>query len=182
VRQRLRDALVVIEIGKTTGSPLQLVEAAVAHKATAEQQARRERDENLRYDHVWCVLDVDSHASLDAAVRLGNREGISLAVSNPCFELWLLLHFQDHTAHVTAAGLVSLLRSHISGYDKHVDCALIGGRYSDAEHRADLLVKRHEQNGTTGENPSTSVHELIKQMLAAAERSVGGSTNIRSRL
>ena len=33
-----------------------------------------------------------------AEVASAGANGIRLAISNPCFELWLILHFQDHTA------------------------------------------------------------------------------------
>jgi hypothetical protein len=50
-------------------------------------------------DEVWCVFDVDEHPKLAEARDQANANGIQLAVSNPCFELWLLLHFQEHRAH-----------------------------------------------------------------------------------
>src|SRR6185436_2146803 len=54
------------------------------------------------YDEVWCVTDVDHYerdgGKVTAAVALAGDD-IKLAVSNPCFELWLLLHHEDCAAH-----------------------------------------------------------------------------------
>lgn len=48
-------------------------------------------------DSAWVVLDGDEHIQNDpqnwhAALQLAEGSDIHLAVSNPCFELWYLLH------------------------------------------------------------------------------------------
>ncbi|MDN5854008.1 MAG: RloB family protein, partial [Actinomycetia bacterium] len=72
-----------IEIDPEAGAPLTLVERAV----------ERSRDDEI--DECWCVYDVEwprNHPNLAQAWRLADRHGIRLAVSNPCFEIWLALH------------------------------------------------------------------------------------------
>src|ERR1035441_9248149 len=59
LRQRER-GLVVLDI-VPGGKPKALVERAVALKKESEQEARRRKDQNLRYDEVWCVFDIDEH-------------------------------------------------------------------------------------------------------------------------
>jgi RloB-like protein len=47
------------------------------------------------------VFDVEwprNHPGLEEAVKQAYANGIKLAVSNPCFESWLILHFQNHAA------------------------------------------------------------------------------------
>ena len=58
--------------------------------------------------HAWAVFDVESagphgqrHAGLDVAVARADRAGIRCAISHPCFELWVILHFRLHTAHLS---------------------------------------------------------------------------------
>ncbi len=47
-------------------------------------------------DEIWLVIDVDRyHEHLPEVARLSVDAGYNLAVSNPCFEYWLLLHFRD---------------------------------------------------------------------------------------
>ncbi len=41
------------------------------------------------------VVDVDRWENLDEIVSRCIKEGFRAAVSNPCFELWLLLHFRS---------------------------------------------------------------------------------------
>jgi hypothetical protein len=78
VRVALREALITIKV-RSGGTPLQLVEQAVAERDVALAEARRERDPNAKWDHVWCVTDVDEHTDLPTALKLAEREGIALA-------------------------------------------------------------------------------------------------------
>jgi hypothetical protein len=53
----------------------------------------------LEGDQLWLVIDRDPQSwkvkSLAAIARECQHKGYFLAVSNPCFELWLLLHSED---------------------------------------------------------------------------------------
>lgn len=148
------------------GDPRALVERAVALRgeAAAEAEARRGRDPNLAYDEVWCVFDVDTHPRADAARQLAAREGVHLAVSNPCFELWLLLHLAEHAAHLTAAQAGRLLRKHLPGYDKHLRFDDFAAGYPDAVRRADSLGRRLADTGPVDGNPSTGVYRLTERI------------------
>lgn len=48
-------------------------------------------------DSLWLVLDVDrwGDKTLSAVCRQAKQKGYQLAISNPCFETWLCLHFGD---------------------------------------------------------------------------------------
>ncbi|WP_241661281.1 RloB family protein [Thermomonospora catenispora] len=71
--------------------PHSTVELAVRLRDQARQRARAQQDAFLAYDAVWCVVDVDDHATLHSALSLARRENVNLVVSNPCFEVWLLV-------------------------------------------------------------------------------------------
>jgi hypothetical protein len=45
------------------GDPKRLVERAVERKKESEKAAERSSDENLLYERIWCVFDVDDHKS-----------------------------------------------------------------------------------------------------------------------
>ncbi|MDP6356938.1 MAG: RloB family protein [Planctomycetota bacterium] len=56
------------------------------------------RDYSIRAgDQLWLVIDKDrwTNASLSQVAQECEQKGYSLVLSNPCFELWLLLHFED---------------------------------------------------------------------------------------
>lgn len=178
IKSCLRDSLLTIEISKERGDPLRLVKAADALRSAAEQRARKIKDDNLRYDEVWCVFDVDEHSRLDEAMALADRLDIRIAVSNPCFELWPLLHFVDQRAHVSGTSLRNMLQSHMPGYDKSLPCERLRGKYSAALGRAQTLREQHIRNGRSPMwNPNTDVWVLVEALLAAARKS-----GVRTRL
>jgi hypothetical protein len=146
------------------GDPKALVEHAVALRDSAAREARRTRDMNAAYDEAWCVCDVDAHARLAEAQQIAARSGVRIAVSNPCFELWLLLHFADQTAHLNAAQAVDLVKRHLARYDKHLRFRDVADGYPDAVRRAEALRKRHEELGSAGGNPSTGVYVLTERI------------------
>ncbi|WP_428981560.1 RloB family protein [Nonomuraea composti] len=85
-----------------------------------DKEARAQRDANIAYDEVWCVVDVDQHKTLDQALVEARRGQVNLAISLPCFELWILYHFEDHTAACDQERIRQRLRKHIKDYDKHL--------------------------------------------------------------
>ena len=80
------------------GAPMTVVNSAVKQKRDEAKEARRGR--GRASDEYWCVIDVDQHANLVPAVEKAIANGISVAVSNPCVDLWFILHFQDQTAEI----------------------------------------------------------------------------------
>ncbi len=76
-----------------------------------------------RHDQVWIVVDRDrwSEQDLDRLVDWA-REGdhYNIAVSNPKFEYWLLLHFEDG-ASLSGSACSSRLESRLPNYEKNLD-------------------------------------------------------------
>jgi hypothetical protein len=103
------------------------------------------------FDEVWCVVDVDEF-DIGAAVAEARRAGVSLAVSNPCFELWLLLHHADCRGYCAGyEDVVVRLKKHVPGYDKaRLDFADYAPGIGDATKRAMELGDDHSQNPSTG--------------------------------
>ena len=94
--RQTRNRAVDVEIVGEGATPKTLVERALLRKKIAEKEAKRRGEEYLKYRDVWCVFDIDQHPYVDDARQQARDNGINLAISNPCFELWLLLHFRDH--------------------------------------------------------------------------------------
>jgi RloB-like protein len=152
-----------IEPGST---PKTIVERAVKLKKQADRDAKRRADDNLKYDEIWCVFDVDDHRLISEAKEQAKANGVQVAVSNPCFELWALLHFQDQRKHIERSKVQRLCATHIPGYKKELSYEFLRSKYSDALQRAEDLEKWHESRSTSGENPSTTVHKLIERIRA----------------
>jgi hypothetical protein len=133
-------------------------------KKQAEEEARREGDDNIAYDAVWCVFDTDDHPKVADARQMANDNGISVALSNPSFELWLLLHFRDSPGMQHRHTLVEMLKSFVADYDKNVKYESYSAGYLSAVRRANRLDEAAESDGEPGRNPSTGVYRLTEQI------------------
>jgi hypothetical protein len=132
----------------------------------AIEARRRAVDEEGEIDEFWCVFDVEwptNHPDLKDAVERARQGGIELAISNPCFELWLILHFQDHARWSDNDEARRLRRQLDGSSDKGLDAAKYMPLFVDAARRAGELDERHRQNGTAfpDDNPSSGMHRLI---------------------
>lgn len=110
------------------------------------------------------MFDVDDHLKIPDARQQARDNDIKLAISNPCFELWVLLHFQDQTASIPRNKLRAQLKKHIPQYGKLIPFEAICELYEDARARAEELNKTHQRNGIEGDNPSTDVYLLTERI------------------
>ena len=143
------------------GVPKTCVERAINLRAIDEQKFK---DPNLQFDESWCVFDVDNHPKLAEAAQQAKDNGIRLAISNPNFELWLLIHFQEHSSHIQRNKLPKLLKKHMPDYEKSPDMAILLPLHEDATRHAEKLRNTHKRNGKPGANPSTDVHDLVNSI------------------
>ena len=93
-----------------------------------------------------------------------DANGIKLAISNPSFELWLLLHFQEQQAYIERNEAHTACKAHMPRYVKRAPYQLLAPRYDTALTRAQALWARHERDGQPGANPSTGVHLLTARL------------------
>lgn len=150
-----RNAAVNIEIHPEQGVPLTLVQMAAD---------RKQRDREV--DECWCVFDVEwpkQHPNLDRALTLARSNDIRVAISNPCFELWLILHFENQTGFLDTDAAESRSRKLDGRAGKHIDPAVYLPRRTDAAGRSATLASRHAGNGTSfpNDNPSSTMHDLL---------------------
>jgi hypothetical protein len=155
---------VQLQIEPGPGVPKTLVERAKQMKLDALRESKRQKDANLIYDEVWCVHDVDDHPGLDEARVTARDNDIRLAISNPCFELWLLLHFRDDPGPQERAGLFRLLKPFVPDYDKKIRFSEMVDGYEQAVVRAARLERLAVEEGMEGRNPTTGVWRLTESI------------------
>lgn len=85
-----------------------------------------------------------------------------------CFELWLLLHFCDHTGHLSTDSACKLLESRkYCGYtvaDKRFDVVTVLPLKQAAADRAGQLAKKHTQIPLEPRNPGSTFHLLLDSL------------------
>ena len=110
------------------------------------------------------MFDVDEHPNLAAAVELACRNGIEVAVSNPCLELWFLLHFEESSAFLDRKEAQRRAQAYLRSGKLLTEAALeeLAVRHDDAVGRAIKLDAKHRGDGSPdGANPSSNVWRLI---------------------
>lgn len=150
--------LVVIPVGK---DPRAVVERAIEEKNKVDVGPLAARDS------FWAMFDRDIHTRYEEARDLARGNGIEVALSNPCFELWGVLHYQDQNAplerHACQRMLRRLCPTNAAGATKVFDDKdAIERQYLVAVERASRSVERREEEGKSLGNPSTTVHRLTE--------------------
>ena len=66
----------------------------------AKEKIKKAKAEKNPYDETWLVFDKDGHQNIEhvyEAIRQSKSKIIKIAISNICFEYWVLLHFEYTT-------------------------------------------------------------------------------------
>ena len=158
---------VQLEFGDADGfAPMALV-----RRARLETRANRHADD---FDEIWCVFDRDDHPETDQAIHEARQSGIHTAMSNPCFELWLVLHVEDQWAHIHRHAIQRRCSDlHLTVGKKIASDGFerLRGGYGAAKQRAQALDRMHERDGAPrGSNPSSGVWRLVDRLRQAPQR------------
>lgn len=153
----------LLEIFRAQGCPKTLVDAAVGFR---KKSKKKNRDSFESGDEVWVVFDRDDHPNIDEAIIKARDNNLGIAFSNPCFEIWVLLHFTDHDAPIERAKLQREIKKCMPCYDpkrsKALDFALMKDAYEQADERAARMEARRIAEGDPAGNPSTGVYKLVR--------------------
>jgi hypothetical protein len=142
------------------------------HKSSARQVLKRMKDyikqEGLRdSDEAWLVVDKDSNPDERLAQLFDwstGKDNYGFALSNPMFEYWLLLHFEDGSGVSSGRDCSDRLKQYLPDYDKGIDVRKFTSQgIEDALRRARLrdlppCVDWPQSVGTT-------VYRLIEAIL-----------------
>lgn len=145
----------VVDVKGLGLSPSQLVDAA--------QELRLEDD----YDQVWCVFDRDEWDNFNDAFSKARQRNVKIAYSNEAFELWFLLHFNYYDTKIPRSEYISRLSQCLDKpYQKNSETIFdeLEGKIGQAIHNAERLMKQYDPPNPSIDNPSTTVHLLVKEL------------------
>lgn len=175
LRRQLKLKLVEVEVEGEGAAPISVVNHALIRRDERERQAknfqRRSQFSLPPFDEVWCVFDVekpDKNPSFQQAVNKTRSNKLELAVSNPAFEYWYLLHFKETTQpFADATELIRALKDKncLPNYEKDLNiCDILFVHTDTAIERAGRLLDNHPDLGRDFPNPSTWVYKLVKKL------------------
>lgn len=171
VRQLFKDALIEVQIEGAMGVPLTIARKAAQQAEGLRRQARDSYEEN---DEIWAVFDRDAHPDFDRAIAVCNAAGVNIARSNPCFEIWLILHYCDYNAplgrHKAQKHFQTLCPMYKARGGKNVDTKPLMNNIEQAEKRAERQLKERSKERAEFGEPSTTVGQLTKSIRTAARR------------
>ena len=166
VRRAFSGTLIAVEGG--VGVPM-----TVAKKAKAEAESHKQKDSFEKGDRIWAVFDRDEHPRFEEAVAWCKQHGVGVARSDPCFELWLILHERDYDKSCSRQEAQRELKRLQPKYDKNrrkmPDCDDLVHRVEEAENRAEAQLRSREEEGAPRGNPSTTVFRLTRAIRGADE-------------
>ena len=147
---------------------------AVVKRAIEEKQ-KIKGDSSAKRDSVWAMFDRDAHPRFGEAKDLARRKNIGLAVSDPCFELWGVLHYQNQDGPIDRSECQRQLESLCREYSRKsgkvfADEITISDNYMNAVARAKQLLINRERERCPEGNPSTTVHHLTEHIRCLDDR------------
>lgn len=140
-------------------------------------EAMKKRSLNPSYSDVWVVFDKDDNKDFNEAIIFAKENGLNTAWSNECFELWILLHFQDLTAAIDRDDYTDKLNTHFKKknlnkgkYEKNIyDIFDVISPYVNiAIKRSNALIADYKSSNIispTKMNPGTKVQDLVSELI-----------------
>lgn len=128
------------------------------------------------YDKIYCIFDRDGHESFHRAREkikaLASRKRkafpIMEAISIPCFELWVLLHFEKSDAPFDrCADVIDRVRTHMPDYEK-ANAAIAKQLIANIDNAIGNAAWLEARAGNNDYNPYTSVHQVLRHFEAVA--------------
>ena len=161
--------LVSLELVRGAGVPITIVETAIARKEQLRKKYKKNPTGFESCYRVWAVFDRDAHPGIPQALQLASANKIDIAFSDPCFELWPLLHIVDYGGQDDRHALQRRLSAEMDGYHHedgaHINFDLIKDNFHIAQARANNLVQARVNEGAALTRPSTNVDELVLKVI-----------------
>ena len=169
--------------GRTRIVPVRVggVARTVANRATKHAKALRPRrgreGQGLssfeERDQVWVVMDRDDHPDFDNAIAMCQAGGVRVARSNPCFELWLVLHLEDFDKPISSTDIQARLHHLLPQYHHRQSPSPnfepLLENAPEAEQRAARQLQARVAEQDPFGNPSTTVGCLTHAIREAHE-------------
>lgn len=150
--------------------------SAISLLQRAREYKRKNSRKNPAFDEIWIIFDVDDNSvnTINKVIQEATDSDIKIAISNPCFELWLVLHYQDQTGYIERRKIQS--RAKALGIIKGkatADQTLIE-KYGEARNRAKNLETKHRGDGSKPwENPSSQIWKFVDRVIAYSTQNRG---------
>ena len=135
--------------------PIEIDASVTGQGLTKEHIERYKRGKTtMNKDRDFLIYDLDRPEIIS---KLESIPDVTVIATNPCFELWYLLHYTDQRAAITSEDCIKKLMKANPKYRKgHIDNAL----YKILVENMDIAIG-HSVSLSAHNNPSSDVPQLI---------------------
>ena len=182
VQRQFDSAQILVEATGVGGVPSTVADEAIRHAKVLRRDLRSRADRRSSFeeaDQVWVVFDQDRHPNVPSVVRRCRDSKVEVAYSNPCFELWLVLHLEPYDRPAEGSDVQARLHALFPAYDHErspaPDFSGLLATLEVAVQRARDQAERRQSEGAPSGNPSTTVFRLLQAITVAhadAQRAV----------
>lgn len=125
----------------------------------SEEYIERSNNEYVRteQDKVFLMYDLDVDGMLEHLQNITNAE---LLVSNPCIELWFLLHYKEQKSELTTDKCILKYQKVSRGYKKGVLSEEEKNVFAENRELAVVRARKLAEY----QNPSTTVYKLLEML------------------
>ncbi len=151
-------------------SPIRIVSHIEGTKITPSLVEKRTKELKIsQWDkvHTFLMYDMDVQA-INEKLRKCKAE---MLLSNPCFEIWLLLHAKDQKASIETDALIKELKKSAPMWKNYSKSAFTDTQKSFMNNNTDVAVARAKKLPEFL-NPSTGVYKLIEMLSSDTRQSV----------
>jgi hypothetical protein len=134
------------------------------------------------FEYQWIVIDRDEERTkirndnsasghtlenFNNAISDATSKGIKVAYSNPCFEIWYLLHFEYRNTAIDRVELNNILERNYQYAKNKLFSQILDQKLQNTaiENSKRLIQSWIDMQGTTKpvtDNPSTTIHDLVE--------------------
>lgn len=132
-------------------------------------------------DQRWMLLDTDHYIKADhaatflQAISEARQKGVTVALSNPCFDFWLLLHHVDDLDRLMEIGnakdVLRELRVELGEFNKtNLDMSRFSLVSVVRACRVARILGKAVQGGDRPQSPMSDVYKLWVEIVTSAQR------------
>ena len=157
-------------------SPIRIVSHIEGTKITPSLVEKRTKELKIsQWDkvHTFLMYDMDVQA-INQKLQKCKAE---MLLSNPCFEIWLLLHAKDQKTAIETDSLIKELKKSAPVWMNYSKSAFTDTQKAFLNNNTDVAVSRAKKLHEF-QNPSTGIYKLIEMLSSDARQLVESGKSV----
>jgi RloB-like protein len=160
LKRHLNKQSLEIKVVPGAGVPMTVAKAALKESKNLKNSIGTDRD------RVCAVFDRDEHPKFEEAIDFCLRNGILVGYTNPCFEVWLVWHFENYGENTHRQNVQKKFAALVPEYHPATKKTADFSKLMHGLDKACDWSKHHfdarDDEGARYGAPSSQLHEVIE--------------------